>query len=104
MTDPILRGGLDLPAAEEVRAPPHLGAACAPWHLPAQAADLDSVWMFDHFFNRRDDGSVQSMYESWTILSAVASITDRILLGTMVMCASFRNPGSSRRWPRRSTR
>jgi FMNH2-dependent dimethyl sulfone monooxygenase len=61
--------------------------------LAAQAADLDSVWMFDHFFNRRDDGSVQSMYESWTILSAVASITDRILLGTMVMCASFRNPG-----------
>ena len=33
------------------------------------------------------------MFESWTILSALASITDRVLLGTMVICGSFRNPG-----------
>jgi probable F420-dependent oxidoreductase len=85
--------GLDLPAAEEVRGVPPSWSDVRAFALAAQAADLDSVWMFDHFFNRRDDGSVQSMYESWTILSALASITDRILLGTMVMCASFRNPG-----------
>jgi FMNH2-dependent dimethyl sulfone monooxygenase len=85
--------GLDLPAAEEVRGVSPSWSDVRAFALAAQAADLDSVWMFDHFFNRRDDGSVQGMYESWTILSAVASITDRILLGTMVMCASFRNPG-----------
>jgi probable F420-dependent oxidoreductase len=85
--------GVDLPAAEEVRGVPPSWSDVRAFALAAEAAGFDSVWMFDHFFNRRDDGSVQGMYESWTILSAVASITDRILLGTMVMCASFRNPG-----------
>jgi probable F420-dependent oxidoreductase len=85
--------GVDLPAAEEVRGVPSSWSDVRAFALAAEAAGFDSVWMFDHFFNRRDDGSVQGMYESWTILSAVASITDRILLGTMVMCASFRNPG-----------
>jgi probable F420-dependent oxidoreductase len=86
--------GVDLPAAEETG-----GATLSSWAdvrafaLAAEAAGLDSVWMFDHFFNRRDDGTIQSMYESWTILSAVAAVTDRILLGTCVMCASFRSPG-----------
>jgi FMNH2-dependent dimethyl sulfone monooxygenase len=49
--------------------------------------------MFDHFFHRRDDGTIQNMYESWTILSALAAVTDRITLGTLVMCGTFRNPG-----------
>jgi probable F420-dependent oxidoreductase len=86
--------GVDLPAAEEA------GSTSLPswtdvraYAIEAEAAGLDSVWMFDHFFNRRDDGTIQNMYESWTILSAVASVTDRILLGSLVMCASFRNPG-----------
>jgi probable F420-dependent oxidoreductase len=85
--------GVDLPAAEEAG-----GTSLPSWAdvrafaLAAEAAGLDSLWMFDHFFNRRGDGTTQSMYESWTILSAVASVTDRILLGTCVMCASFRSP------------
>jgi probable F420-dependent oxidoreductase len=86
--------GVDLPAADET------GYLTLPswddvrtYALEAEAAGLDSVWMFDHFFTRRDDGTIQNMYESWTILSAVASVTDRILLGSLVMCAGFRNPG-----------
>ena len=61
--------------------------------LAAEAEGFDSVWMFDHFFNRPDDGPVEGMYESWTILSALASLTDRIALGTLVMCGTFRHPG-----------
>ncbi len=86
--------GVDLPAAEEAG-----GTALPSWAdvrayaIEAEAAGLDSLWMFDHFFNRRDDGTMQNMYESWTILSAVASVTDRILLGSLVMCAGFRSPG-----------
>ena len=69
------------------------------WHdvrsfaLAAEAYGFDSVWMFDHFFNRSDDGRTEGMFESWTILSALAPITDRIGLGTLVMCGTFRNPG-----------
>jgi probable F420-dependent oxidoreductase len=61
--------------------------------LAAERAEVDSVWMFDHFFNRLDDGTVEGMYEAWTILSAVAAVTERVLLGTLVMCGSFRHPG-----------
>jgi FMNH2-dependent dimethyl sulfone monooxygenase len=86
--------GVDLPAAEEAG-----GTSLPSWAnvrayaIEAEAAGLDSIWMFDHFFNRRDDGTIQNMYEAWTILSAVASVTDRILLGSLVMCATFRSPG-----------
>ena len=61
--------------------------------VAAEDAGLDSVWMFDHFFNRTDDGTVEGMYEAWTILSALAAVTDRVQLGTLVMCTTFRDPG-----------
>ena len=70
---PTVKIGVDLPAAEEAG-----GTSLPSWAdvrayaIEAEAAGLDSVWMFDHFFNRRDDGTIQNMYESWTILSAVA--------------------------------
>jgi probable F420-dependent oxidoreductase len=77
--------GIDgvMPSWEDVRS----------FALAAEAHGLDSVWMFDHFFNRTDGGSIEGMYESWTILSALASVTRRITLGTLVMCGTFRNPG-----------
>jgi probable F420-dependent oxidoreductase len=61
--------------------------------LAAETHGFDSIWMFDHFFNRTGDGPAEGMYESWTILSALAPLTERITLGTLVMCDSFRNPG-----------
>ncbi|WP_405063476.1 LLM class flavin-dependent oxidoreductase [Kribbella sp. NBC_01505] len=62
----------------------------------AQAADesgLDSVWLADHFFYKAPDGTVAGMHESWTLLSAVAAVTERVELGNMVLCSSFRDPG-----------
>jgi alkanesulfonate monooxygenase SsuD/methylene tetrahydromethanopterin reductase-like flavin-dependent oxidoreductase (luciferase family) len=32
------------------------------------------------------------MHESWTILSALAPLTERITLGTLVMRSTFRDP------------
>lgn len=61
--------------------------------LAAEERGLDSVWMWDHFFHRPDDGPVEGMHEAWTILSAVAAVTTRVELGTLVICTSFRNPG-----------
>jgi probable F420-dependent oxidoreductase len=86
--------GVDLPAAEGSEGPPLPSwEDVRTYARSAEAAGLDSVWMFDHFFYRRDDGTIQNMYESWTILSALAAVTDRISLGTLVMCGTFRNPG-----------
>ncbi|TDU89584.1 putative F420-dependent oxidoreductase [Kribbella voronezhensis] len=56
---------------------------------------LDSVWLADHFLYRPggDDPRTYGMHEAWTLLSGVAAVTERIELGTMVLCASFRDPG-----------
>ena len=61
--------------------------------LAAEDRGLDSVWMWDHFFHRAPDGSIEGMHEAWTILSALAAATTRVELGTLVMCTSFRSPG-----------
>lgn len=33
------------------------------------------------------------MHEAWTIVSAVAAVTQRVEIGTLALCTSFRNPG-----------
>lgn len=61
--------------------------------LAAEQSGLDSVWLADHFFYRAPDRTTHGMHEAWTLLSAVAAVTERVELGTMVLCASFRDPG-----------
>ncbi|MEU4390722.1 LLM class flavin-dependent oxidoreductase [Kribbella sp. NPDC023855] len=61
--------------------------------VAAEESGLDSVWLADHFFYRAPDDTVYGMHEAWTLLSAVAASTSRVELGTMVLCASFRDPG-----------
>jgi alkanesulfonate monooxygenase SsuD/methylene tetrahydromethanopterin reductase-like flavin-dependent oxidoreductase (luciferase family) len=56
----------------------------------AEAAGLDSVWVFDHLLFRFD-GVTTGIHECWTILAAVAEATRRVELGTLVMCTGFRN-------------
>ena len=58
----------------------------------AEAADLDSIWIFDHVLFRsagEPDGAVR---EGWTTLAALAPLVTRVELGSLVMCSSFRNP------------
>ncbi|HET9083460.1 MAG TPA: LLM class flavin-dependent oxidoreductase [Candidatus Limnocylindrales bacterium] len=60
----------------------------------AEASGLDSVWCADHLITRRhglrrDEGP----HESWTTLSAIAAMTERVELGPLVLCVPFRNPG-----------
>ncbi len=59
-----------------------------------EAQGLDSLWVADHFFYKPPDGGEpQGMHESWTLLSAVAAVTNRVTLAPLVLCAPFRNPG-----------
>jgi len=59
--------------------------------IGAEAVGLDSVWVFDHLLFRFD-GKTTGIHECWTLLSAVAAVTARVRLGTIVMGAGFRNP------------
>jgi len=62
--------------------------------LQAEAAGLDSVWVYDHLLYRWPDkpGYTQGIWECWTILSALAEATSRVELGMLVMCVPWRNP------------
>jgi alkanesulfonate monooxygenase SsuD/methylene tetrahydromethanopterin reductase-like flavin-dependent oxidoreductase (luciferase family) len=56
--------------------------------LTAEKLGYDSVWAADHLIYG-DDGAV---LECCTLLSALSSITERIRLGSAVICNSFRYP------------
>jgi FMNH2-dependent dimethyl sulfone monooxygenase len=47
----------------------------------------------DHFFHDPGDGPLQTMHEGWTMLVAAAAITERVQVGSIVLCAGFRHPG-----------
>ena len=60
----------------------------------AEAIGFDSLWVPDHllFADARTEGKRVGIWECWSILAALASVTSRIELGTYVACTSFRNP------------
>jgi alkanesulfonate monooxygenase SsuD/methylene tetrahydromethanopterin reductase-like flavin-dependent oxidoreductase (luciferase family) len=58
----------------------------------AEALGLDSVWVCDHFLSGPPGQPPEGIHEGWTILSALAAATNRVEVGSLVMCVSFRNP------------
>jgi alkanesulfonate monooxygenase SsuD/methylene tetrahydromethanopterin reductase-like flavin-dependent oxidoreductase (luciferase family) len=60
--------------------------------LFAEDAGFDSVWLADHLLYRRPGQATMGIWESWTMLSALAEATSRVEIGTMTLCAAFRNP------------
>jgi alkanesulfonate monooxygenase SsuD/methylene tetrahydromethanopterin reductase-like flavin-dependent oxidoreductase (luciferase family) len=79
------------------------GASDGPGRLPtwremrafathAEAVGLDSLWVCDHFLSGPAGRPAEAIHEGWTILAALAASTNRIELGQLVMCVSFRSP------------
>ena len=64
--------------------------------LQSEALGFDSVWIWDHFFweGYRDPEAEQvpDALECTTTMSALAALTKRIHIGSLVMCNSYRNP------------
>ena len=55
----------------------------------AEAAGFDSLWLIDHVYGFPPDSGI---LEAWTLLSALAPVTETVGLGAQVFCQSFRNP------------
>ena len=57
----------------------------------AERLGFESIWLFDHFHTvpRPTD---EITFESFTSLSALAALTERVRLGHIVICTAFRNP------------
>ena len=59
--------------------------------LQAERLGFESIWIFDHFHTvPRPINEIT--FESFTSLAALGAITERVLLGHIVICAGFRNP------------
>ena len=57
----------------------------------AEQLGFESIWLFDHFHTvpRPTD---EITFESFTSLSALAALTNRVRIGHIVICTAFRNP------------
>ena len=94
-----LKIGVQMPIVEERGASSAVGPAPRWTELlamarRAEALGFDSLWVPDHLLFRRpeEDDRPAGVWEGWSLLAALAATTDRIGLGTLVVCTAFRNP------------
>lgn len=59
--------------------------------LAAETLGYDSIWVYDHF-HTIPRPTEEPVFECWTTMAALAEATERIRLGQMVGCMSYRNP------------
>ncbi len=60
--------------------------------LAAEAAGFDGLWTWDHLRDP-DDQDGPGVPEAWTVLTALAEVTRRVMLGPLVLNVANRHPG-----------
>jgi alkanesulfonate monooxygenase SsuD/methylene tetrahydromethanopterin reductase-like flavin-dependent oxidoreductase (luciferase family) len=84
-----LRVGVQLPEVErEVHWPEYAAMARA-----AEESGFDSIWLGDHLLYRDDGRPERGPWDAWTLLAALAAVTERVELGPLVACTGFHPPG-----------
>jgi len=58
--------------------------------LQCEKLGFDSIWVYDHFITAPI--TTEACFESWTVLSALATLTKKLGLGQLVTCNSYRYP------------
>jgi alkanesulfonate monooxygenase SsuD/methylene tetrahydromethanopterin reductase-like flavin-dependent oxidoreductase (luciferase family) len=87
-TDRPLKVGIQLPEVERVVRWPELLAMAR----LAESIGLDSLWSGDHLLYRDADGAASGPWEVWSVLAALAAVTERVEIGPLVASAGFHSP------------
>ena len=59
----------------------------------AEDSGFDSIWLGDHLLYRGEDEEERGPWEAWTLLGALAAVTDGVDIGPLVACTAFHPPG-----------
>jgi alkanesulfonate monooxygenase SsuD/methylene tetrahydromethanopterin reductase-like flavin-dependent oxidoreductase (luciferase family) len=59
----------------------------------AEDVGFDSIWLGDHLLYREEGQDERGPWEVWTMLGALAAVTERVELGPLVACTAFHPPG-----------
>ena len=59
----------------------------------AEVVGFDSLWVSDHFLYRFPNVATFGVWECWSLMAALAAVTERVELGTMVSVTPWRAPG-----------
>ena len=84
----LLEVGVQLPEVERVVGWPEYREMAT----TAEAVGFDSLWVGDHLLYRDDDGGTTGPMEAWSVLAALAAVTESVKIGPLVASTSFHNP------------
>jgi probable F420-dependent oxidoreductase len=83
-----IRVGIQLPEVErDVRWTEQLDMTRA-----IEDLGFDSIWLGEHLLYRWEGRPPRGPWEAWTMLAAIAAVTDRVEFGPLVACTNFHNP------------
>ncbi len=56
-----------------------------------EESGFESLWVYDHF-HTTPQPTQEATYEAWTLMASLAAVTERVRLGQMCTCNTYRPP------------